>query len=86
LVDNGAVVSVREHAGVEAAMVAPFLRLSVERARERGQGASEGECGVVVSMKASRLTSGAPAGVRSPPRVHASTRACGRSATDGSEL
>jgi hypothetical protein len=34
LVDNGAVVSVRELAGVEAAMAARFLRSADERGKE----------------------------------------------------
>jgi hypothetical protein len=47
------VVSARELAGVEAAMAAQFLRLSVERARERerGHGASERKGGVVAPLK-----------------------------------
>jgi hypothetical protein len=54
LVDNGAVVSAHELARVEAAMAAQFLRLSVERAREKGQGASEREGSVVAPLKTSR--------------------------------
>jgi hypothetical protein len=54
LVDNGVVVSTRELTGVEAAMAAQFLRLSMERARERGQGASEREGGIVAPLKTSR--------------------------------
>jgi hypothetical protein len=53
LVDNGAVVSARELTRVEAAMAAQFLRLSVERAREREQGASERKGGVVAPLKTS---------------------------------
>jgi hypothetical protein len=54
-VDNGAVVSARELAGVGAAMAARFLRLSVERAREETEARVRASVSFVAPLKTSCL-------------------------------
>jgi hypothetical protein len=44
----------RELARVGAAMAARFVRLGMERAREKGRGASEASVGFVASLRTSR--------------------------------